>query len=124
MLVRAVMEWAAGRGSAEVRLWVTEDNRPAERLYARHGFARTSETQPVVPGEPGRLEFAMSRRLARSPALGRRRRAAPKAAAGGGQSRQHQPGGGQHQRGRSGAEILEEEARGQGSERQGAKGGQ
>jgi GNAT superfamily N-acetyltransferase len=66
-LVRAVLAWARPRGHDHVRLWVTDGNHAAERLYARHGFGRTGESQPVTPGDPGRREFAMRR------AVGRRR---------------------------------------------------
>jgi GNAT superfamily N-acetyltransferase len=58
-LVQAVLDWARQEGHAEVRLWVTADNRPAEHLYARHGFVRTGESQPVTPGDPMRREIAM-----------------------------------------------------------------
>jgi GNAT superfamily N-acetyltransferase len=60
LLVRAALDWAAGRGFAELRLWVFEGNHRAERLYARHGFARTG---PAKPGRPGRdeMQFEMAR---------------------------------------------------------------
>jgi GNAT superfamily N-acetyltransferase len=60
-LVQAVVDWARGAGHAHVRLWVTEDNAAAERLYARHGFVRTGASQPVRPDAPGRLEIEMLR---------------------------------------------------------------
>jgi GNAT superfamily N-acetyltransferase len=59
LLVRAVLDWARARGHDQVRLWVSDGNHAAERLYGRHGFGRTGESQPMNPGEPGRLEFAM-----------------------------------------------------------------
>lgn len=40
-IVDAVCEWAAGEGSAVVRLHVSPSNHTAERLYARCGFAFT-----------------------------------------------------------------------------------
>ncbi|MER8186103.1 GNAT family N-acetyltransferase [Kitasatospora sp. NPDC094015] len=62
LLVRAVIERAEELGRPEVRLWVAEGNAPAERLYDRHGFARTGEEQPVDDEQPCRgLEFAMTR---------------------------------------------------------------
>jgi GNAT superfamily N-acetyltransferase len=62
-LVKAVLEWAARSvGVDEVRLWVADGNREAERLYARNGFGRTDGVQPIRPGEP-QLEFEMTRRL-------------------------------------------------------------
>jgi len=39
---------------------VTEGNESAERLYVKHGFARTGETEEVRPGQ---LEFELSRTL-------------------------------------------------------------
>jgi GNAT superfamily N-acetyltransferase len=67
LLVQAVLDWAREQGHPEVRLWVSADNAPAERLYARHGFVRTGESQPVTPGDPTRREFAMARALDAAP---------------------------------------------------------
>jgi GNAT superfamily N-acetyltransferase len=62
-LVKAILEWAAASaGLEEIGLWVAEGNPEAERLYARNGFVRTDEVQPIRPGEP-RREFEMARRL-------------------------------------------------------------
>jgi GNAT superfamily N-acetyltransferase len=58
-LVKVVLDWARTSGSEEVRLWVADGNREAERLYTRNGFARTAAVQPIRPGEP-RLEFEMT----------------------------------------------------------------
>lgn len=60
-LVEAIIAWAATEGLPEVRLWVARDNRHAELLYARHGFVRTGEVQPMAPETPDRLEFRMVR---------------------------------------------------------------
>jgi GNAT superfamily N-acetyltransferase len=53
--VRSVVEWARRRGDAEIRLWVTETNDPAKRVYERLGFAPTGTTQPH-PGDPALTE--------------------------------------------------------------------
>ena len=62
-LVAAVVAWAANSAATELRLWVAEGNDPAERLYARNGFTRSGEVQPVLPETPDRLEFRMVRRI-------------------------------------------------------------
>ncbi|MDL4820589.1 GNAT family N-acetyltransferase [Actinomadura opuntiae] len=62
LLVRAALDWTAERGLSELRLWVVEGNSRAERLYARHGFARTGVTQPHRPGEK---QFEMAHVLPR-----------------------------------------------------------
>jgi GNAT superfamily N-acetyltransferase len=61
-LVKAVLDWARTSGCDEVRLWVADGNREAERLYTRNGFARTDAVQPIRVGEP-RLEFEMSLKI-------------------------------------------------------------
>jgi GNAT superfamily N-acetyltransferase len=60
LLLASVLDWARADGYREVFLWVTEGNENAERLYVRHGFARTGQTEEVRPGE---LEHEMSRGL-------------------------------------------------------------
>ncbi|KNB49646.1 GNAT family N-acetyltransferase [Streptomyces caatingaensis] len=67
LLVGAALARAAEEGFARLRLWVTEGNDPAERLYARHGFVRTGAVQSVREGEDAR-EFEMARTTA--PAAG------------------------------------------------------
>ncbi len=67
LLVQAVLDWAREQGHAELRLWVSADNGPAERLYARHGFVRTGASQPVTPTDPTRREFAMACAIDRAP---------------------------------------------------------
>jgi GNAT superfamily N-acetyltransferase len=61
-LVHAVLDWARGEGYPAIRLWVTDGNDAAERLYLRCGFTRTGASQPVFPGEP-RIEIEMERDL-------------------------------------------------------------
>lgn len=61
-LVKVVVDWARTSGCEEVRLWVADGNREAERLYTRNGFGRTDAVQPIRPGE-SRLEFEMELRL-------------------------------------------------------------
>ncbi len=58
-LIDSVVAWAVGRDLHEVRLWVVEGNDRAERAYARYGFSRTGDTQPV-PGRPDELEIEMT----------------------------------------------------------------
>lgn len=58
-LVKVVLDWASQQGCSEVRLWVSEGNDSAERLYARRGFVRTGEKQPIRADDPTRLELAM-----------------------------------------------------------------
>lgn len=43
-LVRAVVRWAHDRGAGKVRLRVAVGNRPATRLYERHGFERSGHS--------------------------------------------------------------------------------
>lgn len=61
-LVKVILGWARTSGFQEVRLWVADGNREAERLYNRNGFGRTDAVQPIRVGEP-RLEFEMALRL-------------------------------------------------------------
>ena len=63
LLVREVLAWAERKRIGEVRLWVTDGNRRAERLYRRHGFVPSGERQLVLPEDPTRWEFGMVRRL-------------------------------------------------------------
>jgi ribosomal protein S18 acetylase RimI-like enzyme len=58
-LVRAVLEWAGEQGFDHVKLWVTEGNQPAERLYARNGFVPTGEREHIRPNDPDNWEIEM-----------------------------------------------------------------
>jgi ribosomal protein S18 acetylase RimI-like enzyme len=58
-LIDSVVAWSGERDLPEVRLWVVEGNGRAERAYARYGFVRTGNTQPV-PGRPEQLESEMA----------------------------------------------------------------
>ena len=60
-LIKAVLDWASQQGCSEIRLWVSEGNDVAERLYARHGFVRTGQTQAIRADDPTRLEVGMAR---------------------------------------------------------------
>ena len=60
LLLKTVLDWARADGYREVFLWVTDGNTNAERLYSKHGFARTGETEEVRPGQ---REFELTRSL-------------------------------------------------------------
>ena len=49
--IRAVVEWARRTGAAEVRLWATDTNRAARRVYERLGFVPNGKVQPL-PSDP------------------------------------------------------------------------
>jgi GNAT superfamily N-acetyltransferase len=61
-LVNTVVDWARQEGYPGIRLWVTDGNDAAEKLYVRCGFRRTGGTKRVFPSEP-RMEFEMERDL-------------------------------------------------------------
>lgn len=60
-LVLAVLDWARATGAASIQLHVAFGNERAERLYARHGFARTGVADPHPCGDG--WAFEMSRPL-------------------------------------------------------------
>ena len=49
-LIRAVAEWALGRGATQVVLFVQEANAPAQALYVRAGFRPTGDRAPAAGG--------------------------------------------------------------------------
>jgi GNAT superfamily N-acetyltransferase len=53
--VEAVVAWAGTTGAGEVRLWATDTNATARRLYERLGFAPNGATQPL-PSDPSLTE--------------------------------------------------------------------
>lgn len=62
-LIDAVAGWARTQPEATaLYLWVTDDNKPARRLYERCGFVPTGQRQPL-PSNPALEEIAMSRPL-------------------------------------------------------------
>ncbi len=61
-LIEAAAAWAKARDFPALRLWVTETNWPARRLYERCGFVLTGETQPL-PSDTTLTEVRMSRAL-------------------------------------------------------------
>lgn len=69
-LLDGVVAAAQAAGLRELRLWVVDGNRRAERAYSRYGFARTGEVQPV-PGRPGDVEVEMAYRLRGAGGTGR-----------------------------------------------------
>ncbi|MDL9977982.1 GNAT family N-acetyltransferase [Microbacterium sp. ASV49] len=62
MLIDAVADWARKEGARTLRLWVVDDNTPAQAAYLRAGFTMTGERQSVSPDDP-RFEVRMSRSL-------------------------------------------------------------
>jgi GNAT superfamily N-acetyltransferase len=62
LLVEEVLAWSAENAHPHVDLWIADGNVAAERLYARHGFVMTDESQPH-PGYPDVLEHVMTRKL-------------------------------------------------------------
>jgi GNAT superfamily N-acetyltransferase len=61
LLVDVVAE-SRDRRCKTIVAWVSEGNERAERLYVRHGFARTGREQPVDIDRPVRgVEFEMRR---------------------------------------------------------------
>ena len=54
----AVLEWAKTTAALHVRLWVTEINDAARRLYERLGFTATGRRQPL-PSDPSLTEIEL-----------------------------------------------------------------
>jgi ribosomal protein S18 acetylase RimI-like enzyme len=61
LLVDAVERWAVRRGAEALWLEVVAANRPAIRLYERHGLVVVGEVPSDDPGDP--LELYMSKPL-------------------------------------------------------------
>jgi RimJ/RimL family protein N-acetyltransferase len=60
--IEHVVAWAGTTGAGEVRLWATDTNAPARRLYERLGFAPNGTVQPL-PSDPSLSESEWSRPL-------------------------------------------------------------
>ncbi|MHB8717822.1 MAG: GNAT family N-acetyltransferase [Candidatus Dormibacteria bacterium] len=65
-LVLAAMGWAGQAGARRFRLFVTEGNDPARRLYEAVGFVPSGRRQPL-PGRPWLDEVEMRRELTPPP---------------------------------------------------------
>jgi ribosomal protein S18 acetylase RimI-like enzyme len=59
-LVAEALAWVQQRDLKALDLWVVGANAAAERLYTRHGFRRTGESQPYPP-DPSITEYVMRR---------------------------------------------------------------
>ncbi|MFI9510170.1 GNAT family N-acetyltransferase [Nocardia sp. NPDC052566] len=57
-LVEQVLAWATGEGHPRMGLWVLDGNVPAEKLYLRHGFARTGRRK-AMPRDESLIEVEM-----------------------------------------------------------------
>lgn len=57
--VRTVVEWARRSGASEVRLWATDGNDAARRVYERIGFVPNGTTQPL-PSDLSKVESEYS----------------------------------------------------------------
>jgi RimJ/RimL family protein N-acetyltransferase len=53
--VGSVLQWARSGSVERVKLWVTDGNAPAQRLYQRFGFEQTGVRKPLPsnPASPG-----------------------------------------------------------------------
>ena len=65
-LLEAVITWAEETGGAQVALWVTCGNTPAESLYRSMGFVPTGERQ-ALPSDPSLLEARMLHSVPKPP---------------------------------------------------------
>lgn len=66
-LVRAVQDWARCLDRSRLRLWVTETNDAAIRLYTSAGFAPTEKRQPL-PSNDSLYEIELEAGVLPSPA--------------------------------------------------------
>jgi RimJ/RimL family protein N-acetyltransferase len=62
--IEAVLAWAGTTGATEVRLWATDTNAAARRVYERLGFAPNGTTQPL-PSDPSLTESEWSKPLSK-----------------------------------------------------------
>jgi GNAT superfamily N-acetyltransferase len=62
-LIGAVLEWASESGAKAARVWVTEGNEPAFKLYSAAGFVQIEGREPLRPGsseQVARMELPLS----------------------------------------------------------------
>ncbi|MBF6330327.1 GNAT family N-acetyltransferase [Nocardia transvalensis] len=52
LLIGSVVDWVRAQGHPELRLWVLDDNAPAEKLYRRQGFVPTGRTRVTAAHSP------------------------------------------------------------------------
>ena len=59
-LSTAALDFASAHGFSVIRLWVTDGNGTARRLYERLGFTATGRQQPL-PSDPALMEHELER---------------------------------------------------------------
>ncbi|EIV94047.1 GNAT family N-acetyltransferase [Frankia sp. QA3] len=72
VLLATALGWAGRAGAEAVKLWVAPANRPARRLYIRHGFVVLSGPRPVTDDPSVKTFIPMLRPLYPARAHGHR----------------------------------------------------